>query len=74
MDTYLEAAAAGRPSITGNTGGQPEAVKQNKTGLIVDGNNVDSIAEGIFTLASNPELREKMGLAGRNEQWNMTGR
>ena len=34
---FLEAAAAGKPSICGNIGGQAEAVLDGRTGLVVDG-------------------------------------
>lgn len=40
---FIEAAAAGLPSISGNDGGQKEAVIDEVTGLNVDGHSVDSI-------------------------------
>jgi len=37
---FLEAAAAGVPSISGNVGEQPESVINGKTGFVVDGNDI----------------------------------
>ncbi len=34
---YLEAAASGLPVVAGNSGGAPETVDQDRTGLVVDG-------------------------------------
>lgn len=58
---FMEAAAAGVPSIAGNVGGQPEAVIHGKTGLVVDGNNVDEIVNAIRYLIKNPDVRKCMG-------------
>ncbi len=58
---YLEAAAAGIPSIAGNSGGAPEAVLHEKTGLIVDGTSVSDIASALRRLLENRELRERLG-------------
>ena len=62
---FMEAAAAGVPSIAGNVGGQPEAVIHGKTGLVVDGKNVDEIAKAIRFLIENPEVRRSMGKEAR---------
>jgi phosphatidylinositol alpha-1,6-mannosyltransferase len=62
---FIEAAAAGIPSIAGNIGGQPEAVIDNVTGFVVDGNCKQAIIEKIELLATNEELRKKMGYAGK---------
>jgi phosphatidylinositol alpha-1,6-mannosyltransferase len=63
---YLEASACGLPVIAGNSGGAPDAVRENKTGFVVNGNNIDSIADAAITLLSNPELAIAMGSAGRD--------
>jgi len=62
---FIEAAAAGIPSIAGNTGGQAEAVLHGKTGLVIDGANVDAIVGATRQLAENKEIRRVMGQAGR---------
>jgi phosphatidylinositol alpha-1,6-mannosyltransferase len=69
---YLEASACGLPVIGGASGGAPDAVKHGITGYVVDGNNVDEIAQRCVELLKNPELRLKMGSAGRAwvvDQW-----
>lgn len=53
--TYLEAAAAGTPSIAGNNNGSVDAVLHQKTGLRVDPDSVDEIAKALNFLADNPE-------------------
>lgn len=57
---FIEAAAAGLPSISGIVGGQVEAVINGETGFNVDGNSVEEISEKAFLLASAQELRERM--------------
>jgi len=63
---FLEAAAAGRPVIGGDSGGVPEAVERDETGLLVDGTDPHAVGEAICTLASAPELRARLGWAGRD--------
>jgi phosphatidylinositol alpha-1,6-mannosyltransferase len=58
---YLEAAAAGIPSIAGNSGGAPEAVLHEKTGLVVDGTSVADITLALRRLLEESELRERLG-------------
>ncbi|MEJ6627194.1 MAG: glycosyltransferase family 4 protein [Actinomycetes bacterium] len=70
---YLEASASGLPVIAGNSGGAPDAVLVNKTGLVVDGNDIDEIAEACISLLANPILAKELGNAGRSwavENWN----
>ncbi len=43
--TYLEAALQGLPSISGDAGGAPEAIRDGETGIVVDGTSVDAVAE-----------------------------
>ncbi|WP_022854504.1 glycosyltransferase family 4 protein [Thermodesulfatator atlanticus] len=62
---FMEAAAAGLPSIAGKVGGQPEAVVHGETGLVVDGTNLDEIVWALKRLATDKELRRKMGEQAR---------
>jgi len=62
---FLEAAASGRPVIGGDSGGVPEAVERDVTGLLVDGASVEAVADAIAALATSDERRRRMGLAGR---------
>jgi phosphatidyl-myo-inositol dimannoside synthase len=61
---FVEAAAAGIPSICGNIGGQPEAVIDGQTGFVVDGNDAAAVQGAMERLATNRSLREQMGAAG----------
>jgi phosphatidylinositol alpha-1,6-mannosyltransferase len=62
---FLEAAACGKPVIGGDSGGVPEAVERDVTGLLVDGASPDAVAAAIHDLATSPERRQALGAAGR---------
>ena len=69
---FLEASATGVPVIAGESGGAPEAVRHNKTGLVVDGHSVDYIADAVAELLIDPDRAAAMGAAGREwvrSQW-----
>jgi L-malate glycosyltransferase len=61
----LEAAASGLPVIASNVGGIPEVVKDGETGILVKPGDPGGLAEAIMKLASDVELRKRMGEAGR---------
>jgi len=60
----LEAAACQRATIGVRVGGIQEAIEHNVTGLLVDNNRPDDLANAIVKLLDNPEQRANMGLAG----------
>jgi len=62
---YLEAAAAGRPAVAGTAGGTGSAVVDGVTGLRVDGERVDAIAQALARLLCNTEEAALMGRRGR---------
>lgn len=62
---YLEASACGLPVIAGASGGAPDAVIAGETGLVVDGNNLEEIAQSCINLLKSKELRDQMGKNGR---------
>ena len=64
---YLEASACGLPVLAGNSGGAPDAVVLDKTGLVVNGTDNTQIAKAAIELLTNVESSQRMGLAGR--QW-----
>jgi phosphatidylinositol alpha-1,6-mannosyltransferase len=69
---YLEASGCGLPVIVGRSGGAPDAVIDGETGLIVDGEDTDSIAEACAQLLRDPSRARAMGLKGREwvtSQW-----
>lgn len=61
---FLEAAAAGKPSICGRSGGQAEAVQDGVTGIVVDGQDDSQICFALRRLAGDPGMRQSMGEAG----------
>jgi len=62
---FLEASATGVPVIAGESGGAPEAVQHNKTGLVVDGRSVSQVADAVTELLSDRDRAAAMGTAGR---------
>jgi phosphatidylinositol alpha-1,6-mannosyltransferase len=64
---YLEASSCGLPVLAGNSGGAPDAVVQDKTGLVVDGTNEQEIAAAAIELLNNSTASQLMGITGR--QW-----
>ena len=62
---YLEAQACARPAITGDSGGAPEAVVPEETGLVVPGAAAGPLAQGIARLLGDPATARAMGEAGR---------
>lgn len=63
--SLIEAAACGRAVITTDVPGCRDAIEKDVTGLLVEPKNVKSLADAIFLLLNNDELREQFGLAGR---------
>jgi len=61
----LESMAMRVPVICTDFGGLPEAVLDGETGIIVPPGDVDSLSKAITYLVDNPEIRKKMGEAGR---------
>ena len=62
---FLEAAASGKPTIGGRSGGVPEAMADGQTGALVSGTDASELAEVIRRLACSPEGRRQFGEAGR---------
>jgi len=61
---FIEAAACGKPALAGAAGGTGAAVLDGETGLRVDGNSEESVAQGLIKLLPNREKAEKMGHHG----------
>ncbi len=61
----VEASSTGLPVVAAKVGGVPDVVVDNKTGFLVEPENVAELANALEKLISNPDLREKMGRAGR---------
>ena len=63
--TLMEAAACGKPVVAGNVGGTDDAVVDGVTGLLVDPNDVEAVADAILALLNDPAKAAQMGAAGR---------
>ena len=63
--SILEAMACGKPVVSTNVNGIPEAVTEGQTGFLVPPHAPEALARAVTTLLDHPDLREKMGLAGR---------
>ena len=55
---YVEAAQYGVPSLGGKDGGASDAIDDNKTGLICDGNNLDDIYSSLNSMIENKKYLE----------------
>ncbi|MEO8560560.1 MAG: glycosyltransferase [bacterium] len=64
-NSILEAMAAARPVVATNVGGNPDAVRQGETGLLVARADDAALADAIFRLYSEPARRAAYGAAGR---------
>jgi phosphatidylinositol alpha-1,6-mannosyltransferase len=63
---FVEAAAAGVPSIAGLSGGSHEAVVDGVTGVVVQQpEDIEQVAEAMRRLLDDPGLRDTMGRAAR---------
>lgn len=61
----LEGSAAGLPVLATSVGGIPEVVEHGRTGYLVPPRDPSAAAERLVQLAQDPELRLRMGNAGR---------
>lgn len=61
----IEAMAYGVPPIVTNSGGSPELIEPDKSGLIVPIKDPDALAKAIELLFRNPDRRLAMGRAAR---------
>jgi glycosyltransferase involved in cell wall biosynthesis len=63
--TTIEALAAGRPVVATRVGGVPDVVEDGLDGFLAEPRDADGLAERLERLARDPDLRERMGRAGR---------
>ncbi len=63
--SVIEALAAGRPVVATAVGGVPDVVREGVDGFLVEPGDLDGLAERLERLAADPELRARMGAAGR---------
>jgi glycosyltransferase involved in cell wall biosynthesis len=65
-NAILEAMAAAKPVVATNVGGNPEAVLDGVTGLLVPPNDSAALASAIIRLLGDPAARQMFGRAGRD--------
>lgn len=61
----LEAGACGRPVLGARSGGIPDAVAEDDSGLLVDPDDVPATADALARLLGDPELAHRLGEGGR---------
>jgi glycosyltransferase involved in cell wall biosynthesis len=64
--SVIEALAARTPVVATRVGGVPDVVREGDDGFLVDPGDTDALAERLERLASDPQLRERMGEAARS--------
>ena len=63
--TAIESLASGCPVVATCVGGVPDVVEEGVDGFLVEPGDVEAIADRLGRLAADPELRARMGAAGR---------
>jgi glycosyltransferase involved in cell wall biosynthesis len=63
--SVIEGMAAGLPIVATRVGGVPEVVEDGVTGLLAPAGDAEALAERVVALAGDPELRGRLGDAGR---------
>ena len=63
--SFVEAAASGVPSVAGNSGGVPSAVRAGETGILVEPTDVKAAVGAVRSLLTDVERRKRMGYAAR---------
>jgi teichuronic acid biosynthesis glycosyltransferase TuaC len=62
----IEAMSSGLPVITTDVCGHPELINDGENGMLVPPKRSDILAEKLFTLLTNKELRQAISESGRN--------
>ncbi len=62
-----QALAMGKPCVSFDIDGAPEVVIPEKTGYLVNPNDSAGLADAIAILINDPQLRARMGAAGRRQ-------
>jgi glycosyltransferase involved in cell wall biosynthesis len=68
--SVLEGMRAGLPVVATRVGGIPESVSDQHTGLLIEAGDRTGLANALRTLITQPELRKRMGCAGRESYLN----
>src|SRR5690606_10935797 len=62
---FLEAMAMQIPPVSFRSGGIPEVVLHGETGFLAEERDIEALAHYLTVLLQQPELRNRMGEAGR---------
>jgi glycosyltransferase involved in cell wall biosynthesis len=71
--TCAEAMTVGLPVVASRIGGIPETVIEGECGLLITPGNSDELAQQLRVLIRDKDLRERMGVSGRNSAINRFG-
>ncbi len=72
--SLIEAQIAGKAAIVSNTGGLPEMVEHEVTGLLTPAGDVDALSRNLERLLEEPDERAKLGANARQwgkQHWSM---
>lgn len=64
-NVVLEAMAAGKPVVAARVGDVPALVRHEETGLLAPAEDVEALTDAMRRLLVDPDLRERLGAAGR---------
>ncbi|MFH1201755.1 MAG: glycosyltransferase family 4 protein [Candidatus Omnitrophota bacterium] len=64
--SFIEASACGKPVIGGRSGGVGDAVIEGVTGILVNPNSCDEIANAIIGLFTDTDYAQRLGKNGRD--------
>jgi glycosyltransferase involved in cell wall biosynthesis len=67
----MEAMAAGLPCVALDVGGNGEAVVDGETGYVVSPGDAPGFTAGLLRLVQDPELRKKLGEAGKKRAFKL---
>ena len=65
-NVILESMGAGLPMIVTDVGGNPEAVVNGETGLVIPAHSPNAIGDAVLRLANDPALRKRFAVAGKD--------
>jgi glycosyltransferase involved in cell wall biosynthesis len=63
--TLIEAMSCFLPIVATNVGGNPEVIVDGETGFLVPSQNAEALADKLILLMKMPDVRRRMGKAGR---------
>ncbi|EMA04651.1 Glycosyltransferase involved in cell wall bisynthesis [Haloarcula vallismortis] len=66
-NVVLEAQAAGLPVIANAAYGMVEQIEDGESGVLVEGSDGSTLADAVHRLLDDPELRERLGTAAREQ-------